>query len=116
MLNSYNIIYKVSIMKRVIFIVMISGLLAACSASNSQPKPADSASLKSLEVSQKSNSERILRLEQEIDTMRKDVQSMRRQTKHLADSYDSLIVLFHEHKKLTMKIMESVKKILPPQE
>jgi TolA-binding protein len=102
-------------MKKIILLIVVSVAVSACGTATKQVSPIDSSAMKAVEVAQKSNSERVAKLEKDMDNMRQELDSMRIQTRQLADSYDSLVKLFREHKKLTLDLMTTVNRVLLPQ-
>lgn len=103
-------------MKRIFIAAGISVILASCGAANSanvQP-PAPSA-YKALEVTTGSNSDRIAKLEQELDQTNSDLETLRSQNKQLADSYDTMVKLFKEHKQLTLTLIQKMNTVLDDQ-
>lgn len=96
-------------MKRVFIAAAVSFMLASCGAgTSSQVTAPDPAAYKAAEVTAKSNSDRIIRLETELDKAKSDIESLRVQNRQLADSYDSMVELFKEHKTLTMSLIQKM--------
>ncbi len=89
--------------------LVISVLLVACGgAQKASVMPPDAAAYKTVEITANSNSGRIITLEQELDTAKTEIESLRVQNRQLADSYDGLVELFKEHRGLTMMLIEKM--------
>ena len=103
-------------MKRPFIMLMISTLLFSCGASQkASVTPPDVAAYKSVEITSKSNSGRIVRLEKELDTAKVEIESLRTQNRQLADSYDGLVELFKEHRGLTMMLINKMNILAGPE-
>ncbi|ADD68448.1 hypothetical protein Dacet_1684 [Denitrovibrio acetiphilus DSM 12809] len=93
-------------MKRPLILIAMPLFLISCASGSAQNVQApDIASYKAVEVTSKSNSDRILKLETELDSAKDKIESLRIQNRQLADSYDGLVELFKEHRQLTMTIL-----------
>jgi len=94
-------------MKKTLIIVMIAAAAVSCGpAAAEKVTPPDMAVYKTLEISVKSNSDRVTRLETELQKANKEIASLRTQNRQLTDSYDELVNLFKEHKNLTMVLID----------
>ncbi|PLX69449.1 MAG: hypothetical protein C0603_00540 [Denitrovibrio sp.] len=103
-------------MKRPFIMLAITALLFSCGAAqNASVTPPDVAAYKAVEITSKSNSGRIIRLEKELDTAKADIESLRTQNRQLADSYDGLVELFKEHRGLTMMLINKMNVLAGPE-
>lgn len=104
-------------MKRPFIVIALSVFLVSCGAgSAAQVSTPDAAAYRALEITAKSNSDRIVKLEKELDTAKSEINSLRTQNRQLADSYDGLVELFKEHRNLTMTILQKVNSLFPAEE
>lgn len=102
-------------MKRVFVALAASAVLASCgAAATAQVTAPDPAAYRAAEITAQSNSERLAKLEAELDSAKRDMESLKVQNRQLADSYDSLVELVKEHKSLTISLIQQMKSILPP--
>lgn len=104
-------------MKRPFVYIAISVFLVSCgSANQAQMTPPDVAAYKAVELTAKSNSDRIIKLETELDSAKKEINSLRTQNRQLADSYDGMVELFKEHRGLTMTLIQKMNSLVPDEE
>ncbi|PLX71432.1 MAG: hypothetical protein C0602_01075 [Denitrovibrio sp.] len=117
MLDFIKIYYMADKMKRTFILIIISMFLVSCgAASTSQVNTPDVAAYKAVKITSESNSERIVKLETELDKARTEINTLRTQNRQLADSYDSLVELFKEHRGLTMTILSKMNSLFAPEE
>ena len=92
----------------------IAALTVSCGAGNTaQVAGPDAAAYRAVELTAKSNSDRISKLEAELDTAKSEISSLRTQNRQLADSYDGMVDLFKEHRGLTMTLIEKMNRLVP---
>jgi TolA-binding protein len=108
--------HKAEKMTKYIMIPLAAVMLASCSPAAKSPAVPEVSSYKALEITADSNSARIARLETELDKAKSDVETLRVQNRQLADSYESLVGLFKEHRNLTLTIIEKVNSLTAPAE
>lgn len=102
-------------MKRTFILAAFPLLLAGCAGSNAaQTQAMDPASYQALKLSVNSNSERVLKLEKDLDSAKSEIDSLRTQNRQLADSYDGLVALMKEHRGLTMAIIQKMNTLTMP--
>lgn len=99
-------------MKKIILLITIIASVSACGTAQKQVQPADTSALKSLEIAQNSNSERVAELEKEVDMLRKEITAMRKNTKQVTDGYDILVQVVQAQRKMTIDLMNTVNKAL----
>lgn len=104
-------------MKKTISAFILSAALVGCGGAAVEKAAApDAAVLKTYELQQKSNTERIEKLEKELSETKASLDRMQRQSKQLGESYDGLLGLFNEHKKLVVNLMATLNKAFAPDE
>jgi len=116
MLNFIEIYTRVEQMKRPFIVLAVSALIISCGAGTTEMvTPPDVAAYKAVELTSKSNADRILNLERELDMTKSEVNSLQVQNKQLADSYDGLVELFKELRGLTMVMVNRMNTLMGPE-
>jgi len=100
-------------MKRFFILTVIAALAVSCGGNSEKVTPPDVSAYKAVETTSKSNSGRIQKLESELDSAKREIDSLRVQNRQLADSYDALVELFKEHKSLTMVLIGKINSLVP---
>jgi septal ring factor EnvC (AmiA/AmiB activator) len=99
-------------MKKYIAALIISAFMMGCGAQTGSVAPADETKLAALEVQQKSDGERIAKLEKELSETKEALERTQRQSKQLGDSYDALVVMLKEYRQLIATMMDNVSKMM----
>jgi hypothetical protein len=104
-------------MKRTFILMAVPFFMISCGGNTAQSVQApDVAAYQAVELTSKSNSDRILTLERELDTAKNDIATLQVQNRQLADSYDGMVELFKEHRNLTLKLIQQMMQVTPPVE
>ncbi len=94
-------------MRKTITAVLIAVSLAGCGAAAVQQTEVPSEGrLKTYEIQQTSNTKRIEKLEKELSDTKTSLEQIQRQSKQLGESYDSLLSLFNEQKKIMANLIQ----------
>ncbi|MGE4268156.1 MAG: hypothetical protein AB7F25_12030 [Deferribacterales bacterium] len=99
-------------MKKYIAAVIFAALMTGCGAQTASVAPADQTRLEALEIQQKSDSERIARLEKELSETKEALERSQRQSKQLGESYDTLVGMFRDYKQVVVGLMDNMKKMM----
>jgi TolA-binding protein len=117
MINFRKIYYGMYEMKRTFILMALPLVLTACGGATQQAvTPPDVAKYQAMELSVKSNSDRILKLEKQLDSANSEINTLRTQNRQLADSYDGMVELFKEHRGLTMTLIQKMNLLAPQAE
>lgn len=104
-------------MKKTITAFILAAAVAGCGSAPAEKVSApDTAVLKKYELQLQSNTERIEKLEKELSETKASMERMQRLSKQLGDSYDGLLGLFNEHKKIVVNLMSTLNKAFAPEE
>ncbi|MGE4319731.1 MAG: hypothetical protein AB7E96_12610 [Deferribacterales bacterium] len=94
-------------MKKTITAVLMAVSLAGCGAAAVQQTEVPSeGKLRTYEIQQTSNTKRIEKLEKELSEAKTSLEQIQRQSKQLGESYDSLLALFNEQKKMMVNLIQ----------
>lgn len=109
MLNFIKIYNRMYEMKRTFILMSIPFIMISCGGNTAQGVQApDVAAYQAVELTANSNSDRILKLERELDDAKQNIATLQVQNRQLADSYDGMVELFKEHRNLTMTLIQKM--------
>jgi len=96
-------------MKRTFILMSIPFIMISCGSTATQSLTTpDVAAYQAVKVTANSNSDRIQKLEKELDSAKEEIATLRVQNRQLADSYDGMVELFKEHRGLIMTLITKV--------
>lgn len=90
-------------------------MISCSGAKESAVQVPDKGAYQAVELTVNSNSDRIVRLETELDKANSEINMLRTQNRQLADSYDGMVELFKEHRALTMTLINKVNLLVGPE-
>lgn len=94
-------------MKKILSAAIIALFMSGCGAAvTNQPTPADTASLKALQMQEQSNAERIAKLEKELSDLKESMDRGQRITKQLGENYDAVLKMFNDYKDMISKMLK----------
>jgi len=100
-------------MKKYIAALVILTFAAGCgNMQTASVAPVDEARLQALEIQQKSDSERIAKLEKELSDTKAALERSQRQSRQLGESYDSLVGMMKDYRQLIGTMMENVGRLM----
>ncbi|TCK60480.1 hypothetical protein [Seleniivibrio woodruffii] len=100
-------------MKKYIAALMILAFAAGCgNMQAASVAPVDEARLQALEIQQKSDSERIAKLEKELSDTKSALERSQKQSRQLGESYDALVGMMKDYRQLIGTMMENVGKLM----
>jgi len=103
-------------MKRTFILMAVPFFMISCGGNTAQSvQTPDMAAYQAVELTSKSNADRILKLERELDSAKSDIATLQVQNRQLADSYDGMVELFKEHRNLTLTLIQQMSEIGKPE-
>jgi len=99
-------------MKKYMAAMIISAFLMGCAGQTAAVAPADQARIDALQLQQKSDSERIAKLEKELSDVKEDLERSQRQSRQLGENYDTLVTMFKDYKQVVVGLMDNMKKMM----